>query len=229
MDSSSVYLQMGNFKAEHKNAYISDKETCENLDEYIKELESLKPDVAIIDSLQFIMKEDYAQLPYEAPCFEIIQKLRGWAMKNNSVLIVIGHVNKDGSFEGKNTIEHMFDAHLRMVYDKKENTRELSWEKNRKGDVNKSLYYEFGDGVLNFYTEQEYAKIKNNKDIEDYIIDAVKNYAYSLGKHTENFKNVKEYLKNNKHRIDDKNGVDVGIEFAKIISEATKKINSEEL
>lgn len=177
MSAVAVKHQLKRYSLEHNNAFIADKDMCPNMDAYINELEVLKPSLVIVDSLQVIAKEDYKDISEEAAAFEIIQKLRVWTEKNNAVLIIVGHVNKDGGFEGKNTIEHMFDAHLEMIYDKKRGTRTLSWAKNRKGIVGEVLYYEFGEETIEFYTESQYEIKKEkmsmvaflNKSFEEYF------------------------------------------------------------
>lgn len=195
MSSSSLLLQMERYKIQHKNAFIADKNTCKNLDEYVKELDELKPVVVIIDSLQVIIKEDYAGAPQEICAFNIIQRLRAWTEANNAILIVIGHVNKNGEFEGRNTIEHMFDAHLEMIFNKVKNTRTLSWTKNRKGPSDQTLFYMFGDKSIDFYTKEQFQHIKENKQFEDFIVEAMTNYLNSLDNSSENYKAFKKELK----------------------------------
>ena len=195
MSCSSVKQQMKRYAIEHKNAFISDVQMCPTIDSYIADLDEMKPSVVIIDSLQVIIKEDYSDVPLEKATYELIQKLRAWTEKNEAILIVIGHVNKDGGFEGKNTIEHMFDAHLRMIFDKAKNTRTLTWSKNRKGDVAKVLFYLFGSKSIEFYTPEQYQRIKEKKDLEDFVLDAISTYLNSLDKSTEVYKEFRKDLK----------------------------------
>ncbi len=175
MSASAIKDQMKRYAIGHKNAYIADREMCPTINEYINELNELKPKVIIIDSLQVITKEDYPDMSEEAAAFNIIQLLRKWTEKNKAVLIMVGHVNKDGGFEGKNTIKHMFDAHLEMIFDKKTGERTISWSKNRKGPLG-LLYYEFGKNRIEFFTPQEYEMKKNDKTFSDFLLDATINY-----------------------------------------------------
>ena len=156
MSAVSVKHQMKHYAIEHQNAFIADKGMCPNIDAYLKELEIIKPALIIVDSLQVIAKEDFPEISEAAAALDIIEKFRVFAEANRSVVIIIGHVNKDEKFEGKNTIEHMFDAHLEMIFDKKKNTRTLSWTKNRKGMVGKSLFYQFGEKSLEFFTPEQW-------------------------------------------------------------------------
>lgn len=182
MSASSVKSQMRRYMLNHKNAYIADAEMCPTLESFIKELDEICPKVVIVDSLQVIMKEDYANMTAEESGFSIIQMLRKWTNKNGAILIVVGHVNKNGEFEGRNTIQHMFDSHLEMIFDKKKQIRTISWAKNRKGSVGQVLYYEFGKDSIIFYTEEQFQTIKNKKVLEDYVFEMIVKFVESLDK-----------------------------------------------
>lgn len=227
MSSSSLAMQMKRYKISHKNAYIADKDQCPTIDSYIEELNCLKPSIVIIDSLQVIVKEDFSNLPTEKTAFEIIQRLRSWTEQNNAILIVIGHVNKDGGFEGKNTIEHMFDAHLEMIYDKKKNTRILSWAKNRKGASDVILYYEFGEKSIDFFTKEQYLKNKQNKGLEDFILDALTNYVNSFDKTSDNYKSFRKELKKDFQKILTLNDsfMDKTLKCAEKVKEQSERFN----
>lgn len=187
MTASRVKVQMNRYSIKHANAFIADKEMCGTLDSFIEDLDEFLPKVVIIDSLQFIMKEDYPNQSAETSSFDIIQKLRAWTDKNNAVLIVVGHVNKDGEFEGRNTIQHMFDSHMEMIYNKKRGTRTISWAKNRNGAVGEILYYEFGEDSIEFFTLQQFEAIKNNKSLEDCVSEMIKTFISSLDKKNANY------------------------------------------
>jgi predicted ATP-dependent serine protease len=187
MSASSVKNQMKRYEIQHENAYIADKEMCDNITLFIEELNELMPKVVIVDSLQVIMKEDYANVSADFSGFEIIQKLRNWTNKHDAVLIVVGHVNKDGEFEGRNTIQHMFDAHMEMIFDKKKNSRTLSWSKNRFGAVGKVLYYEFGEESMEFYTKEQYDILKNNKTLEEYIFEMINTFLNSINRKSSDY------------------------------------------
>ena len=191
MSASAVADQMKRYAISHNNAYIADKDSHPTLINYIEELEILKPKVVIVDSLQVLMKEDYADMSAEKSGYLIIQMLREWTEKNDAVLIVVGHVNKDGEFEGKNTIKHMFDAHLEMIFDKKKQTRTLSWSKNRKGSTADMLYYIFGEETIEFFTENQWDTRITNKTMSDFMADSVFSFIEMFKTH----KNYKDFYK----------------------------------
>ena len=185
MSAGAVKQQMNRYAISHENAFIADKETCPTVNDYINELNVLKPRVVIVDSLQVITKEDYEDMSEEKAAYDVIKILREWVEQNDAVLIMVGHVNKDGSFEGKNTIKHMFDAHLEMIFDEKKNTRTVSWSKNRKGPIG-MLYYEFGKEKINFLTPSQWDAKDNKKDLSKFVYDAMINFL-STYKGTDNY------------------------------------------
>lgn len=193
MSASSVKQQMKRYELNHANAYIADKEMCPTIQDYINEIDILKPKAIIIDSLQVILKEDCANQPVETAGFETIQVLRDWAEKNSAILIMVGHVNKDGGFEGKNTIKHMFDAHLEMIFDEKNNTRTISFSKNRKGDLGK-LFYSFGKEKIEFFTEKEWKNKDNSISLFDHMTDALVDFV-KMQQKTKNYTNIKKEIK----------------------------------
>lgn len=167
MTKSQVLNQVGNIKFSD-NVFISDKDDCYNFDIFMDEVEALRPRVVIIDSLQFIAKEDFAMtdiMSEEKACYEIIKRLREYLNKNNSILFLIGHNTKDGNFAGNNTIIQSVDAHIDMVYDKKENTRTMSWGvKNRKGRMGSIPYFIDNGKILFENIEQEVLGKEKNID-----------------------------------------------------------------
>jgi predicted ATP-dependent serine protease len=225
MSASSVKNQMKRYEIKHENAYIADKEMCNNITSFIEELNELMPKVVIIDSLQVIMKEDYCDVSPEKSAFEIIQKLREWTDKNDAILIVVGHVNKDGEFEGRNTIQHMFDAHLEMIFDKKKNTRTISWAKNRLGSIAQVLYYEFGKESMEFYTKEQYEILKNNKTLEEHVLEMTHIFLNSINRKNSNYSYFQKefYEKMDELSKSNKNSFEVNIESLIILKELLSK------
>jgi DNA repair protein RadA/Sms len=70
----------------------------------------------------------------------VMQKIIEFCKKTYTIAIVIGHVTKDGKFEGKQQIKHDLDAHAHIHFDlnKKSPTyglRIYSYSKNRCGPI----------------------------------------------------------------------------------------------
>ena len=68
-------------------------------------------------------------------------------MKNISVILV-GHINKEGSVAGPKTLEHMVDAVLTFEGDKKQSYRIIRATKNRYGSTNEIGVFEMTDTGL---------------------------------------------------------------------------------
>jgi len=178
MSASSVKDQTKTLNINHKNAYICDNKSCPKFEDFLIELDEVKPTIIIVDSLQVIAKEDYPNNSEDETHFMIIQKLRRWIEDNNAILIMVGHNTKDGEFRGANTIMQMFDAHLEMVHHKKENIRTIAWgQKNRKGPLG-MLYYEINDNGITFASKEE--KTSDNKTMVQHTIDSIVEYVNAL-------------------------------------------------
>lgn len=218
MSKEFVKKQMLRYKVENDNAFIVDKKACPNLDSFIKELNELKPKIVFVDSLQVLIKEDYGNVSSDKALFEIIQTLRTWAEENCAVMIIIGHVNKDGEFEGKNTIQHLFDAHLEMIYDKKKNIRTMTWAKNRFGNVDKKLFYKFGENSIIF------SELIDKKTLDENIFEMISNFIKSV-KYSPNYKIFEQELNDRMNKISTlkKTQFVINVEILKIMDELSKK------
>lgn len=108
-----------------------------NIDNIIATLDKAKPTLAIIDSIQTIFWED---LPSEAGSQGQVRvctvKLLELAKKNNIIVIIIGHVTKEGVLAGPKAMEHLVDAVLYLEGDKYHAFRILRATKNRFGSTN---------------------------------------------------------------------------------------------
>lgn len=178
MIKESVKDQTKDISIEHDNAFISDKNSCKNFDEYMNFLDEVKPRVVVIDSLQAIAQEDYSTMSEDAASLMIVSRLRNWIEQNNAVLILIGHVTKDDVFAGRNTIMQYMDVHIEMIYHKKENYRTISFgQKNRKGPMGQLFYKITGRGI-EFFTQEEW-EMSSKKEIRilsDVIASVQRNF-----------------------------------------------------
>ena len=219
MEGRNVKYQTRNLKMPKGSAYFSDANTCPTFEDYMDELESLKPTVVIIDSLQVIAKEDYAiqsKMTEDEANYHIIKTLREWCSKNNAILFLIGHNTKDGNFAGRNTLIQMMDAHIVMEHDKKEDCRKIYWgQKNRKGPMG-MLYYVFGKDEIEFKTEDEWNSKSSQLNYLDMIIKQTEKFIESLDKTNPQ---VKLFLKEWKTSMKEINKTEDDVKY---ISECTK-------
>ena len=196
MEDRSVKAQTDYIKMPKGSAYLSDVKSCPTFDEYMEELDKLKPSVVIVDSLQVIAKEDFiakGTMSEDDACYYIIKTLRDWCSKNNAILFLIGHNTKEGEFAGKNTIIQMMDAHIVMVHDKKNDCRTISWgQKNRKGPMG-MLYYDFGKEEIVFFLEEEWeSKEEGKRNLLSFVMNASSAYLSTIDKKNPNYNKFKK-------------------------------------
>lgn len=96
-----------------------------------------RPEILIIDSIQTMHLEDIASAPGGvAQVRESAAALTRFAKQSNTVLLLVGHVTKDGTLAGPKVLEHMIDASLLLEGGADSRFRTLRGQKNRFGAVN---------------------------------------------------------------------------------------------
>ncbi len=114
-----------------------------------KQIEEIKPDFVIIDSIQAIYS---ATIQSSAGSVSQIREccnfLMGLAKENNISIIVIGHVTKEGNIAGPKVLEHMVDAVIQFEGDKYKTYRILRSVKNRFGNTSEIGIFEMGNKGL---------------------------------------------------------------------------------
>lgn len=113
------------------------------------EIESTRPKVVIIDSIQTMYDDNLSSMPgtvtqvkQSAMCMINIAKTLGTAV------IIVGHVNKDGAIAGPKVLEHMVDSVLYFEGNKQHLYRIIRAAKNRFGSTNEIGVFEMGDDGL---------------------------------------------------------------------------------
>lgn len=123
-------------------------ETCVN--NIIPEINTIQPDVVIIDSIQTIYDENFPSsagsiTQVKQTTLQLINK----AKTDGISIIIVGHVNKDGAIAGPKVLEHMVDAVLYFEGDKQHAYRIVRSIKNRYGSTNEIGMFEMSDVGLN--------------------------------------------------------------------------------
>lgn len=105
-----------------------------DLEEILRELESLKPNLAVIDSIQTIFFPSLTSAPGSvAQVRECTSALMQVAKRENITLFIVGHVTKEGSIAGPRVLEHLVDTVLFFEGDRFASHRLLRSMKNRFG------------------------------------------------------------------------------------------------
>jgi DNA repair protein RadA/Sms len=99
--------------------------------------EKQKPKILVVDSIQVMHCEEISSAPGSvSQVREGAAMLVRFAKKTGTVLILVGHVTKDGSLAGPKVLEHMIDCSLMLESSTGTHFRTLRSQKNRFGAVN---------------------------------------------------------------------------------------------
>lgn len=107
------------------------------LESIMTTLQTLKPDVAVIDSIQTIYSSELTAAPGSvSQVRECAAQLTRVAKATGVTLIMVGHVTKEGSLAGPRVLEHIVDTVLYFEGDTQSSFRLIRAFKNRFGAVN---------------------------------------------------------------------------------------------
>ncbi|NMM37757.1 MAG: DNA repair protein RadA [Glaciimonas sp.] len=107
------------------------------LEKILKTLADLKPEVAVIDSIQTVYSDALSSAPGSvAQVRECAAQLTRVAKQNDITIILVGHVTKEGALAGPRVLEHMVDTVLYFEGDTHSSFRLVRAVKNRFGAVN---------------------------------------------------------------------------------------------
>ncbi len=105
------------------------------LEDILDALDSVKPSVVIIDSIQTVYSVEAGIIPGTVSQLKYCSnELIGWVKERESVLFITAHVTKDGTIAGPKSLEHMVDTVLSFERTK-DDVRFLRAQKNRFGSV----------------------------------------------------------------------------------------------
>lgn len=99
--------------------------------------QQLKPKVMVVDSIQVMHLNELQSAPGSvAQVRESAAFLTRYAKATGTILLLVGHVTKDGSLAGPKVLEHMIDCSMMLEGDNDSRYRTLRGHKNRFGAVN---------------------------------------------------------------------------------------------
>ena len=108
-----------------------------DVDAILASAEALKPRVLVVDSIQVVHSETLTSAPGSVSRVrDCAAQLTRYAKQTGTVLILVGHVTKDGSLAGPKVLEHMIDCSILLEGDHDSRFRTLRGQKNRFGAVN---------------------------------------------------------------------------------------------
>ena len=119
------------------------------LSDILEAVESLKPDVLIVDSIQTVYNEENESAPGSVSQVKDCTMSMMHVSKSLGIMVfVVGHINKDGNIAGPKVLEHMVDCVLYFEGDPHSSYRLLRAAKNRFGSTNEIGVFEMADKGL---------------------------------------------------------------------------------
>ena len=144
--ASQVKLRAKRLGVESDTLYIYSQTNFEAIKNQIDEI---KPQVLIIDSIQAIYSDTVTSSPGSVSqireCTNILMDI---AKNKNITVVVIGHVTKEGNIAGPKVLEHMVDTVIYFEGDRYKSYRLLRCMKNRFGTTNEVGVFNMCDDGL---------------------------------------------------------------------------------
>ena len=128
------------------NCFILTETSTQNI---FKQIESVQPDVIVIDSIQTLHSAQIESAPGSvSQVKECTAELLRFAKESDTPVLIVGHITKDGAIAGPKVLEHMVDTVLQFEGDRHHVYRILRAVKNRFGSSSELGIYEMqGNGL----------------------------------------------------------------------------------
>lgn len=113
------------------------------LDRIFTQIENVKPQLVVVDSIQTIASADIESAAGSvSQVRECAAALLRYAKESGVPVILVGHINKDGAIAGPKVLEHIVDTVIQFEGDRQYLYRILRAIKNRFGSTNEIGIYE---------------------------------------------------------------------------------------
>lgn len=146
--AEQVKLRSSRLGGVTKESYVL---AATNVHDIVATIDKLKDEISlvVIDSIQTIYSDDFSSAPgtvsqIRAATHELIT----YAKNHNIILLIVGHVTKEGQLAGPKVLEHMVDTVLYFEGDSSYHYRILRSVKNRFGSVNEIGVFEMTSSGL---------------------------------------------------------------------------------
>ncbi len=172
-EESARQLKLRADRIKHNNpqCYIVCETTLEGIFNHIKQV---SPDLVVIDSIQTISTQLVESSPGSVTqvreCSAAILK---FAKESGTPVLLIGHINKEGSIAGPKVLEHIVDTVLQFDGDQHYMYRILRSIKNRFGSTSELGIYEMRqDGLRQVSNPSELLLTQNHEGLSGVAISA---------------------------------------------------------
>jgi DNA repair protein RadA/Sms len=120
-----------------------------NVEKILAATAKVKPLVAVMDSIQTLYSDQLQSAPGSvAQVRECAAQLTRFAKSSGTVIVLVGHVTKEGALAGPRVLEHMVDTVLYFEGDTHSSFRLVRAIKNRFGAVNEIGVFAMSDKGL---------------------------------------------------------------------------------
>ena len=145
-----------------------------SMEKILGHIKNVSPDLLVIDSIQTISSEAIDSLPGSVSQIrECTGSILRVAKEKNLPVILIGHINKEGSLAGPKVLEHMVDVVLQFEGDRNHMYRILRSIKNRFGSTAEIGIFEMlGDGLREVVNPSELLLSHYNQNLSGVSIAA---------------------------------------------------------
>lgn len=122
------------------SVYIVTETSLENIFDHIEQVD---PQLLVIDSIQTIASDDIESAAGSvSQVRECAARLLRYAKESGVPVLIVGHINKEGSIAGPKVLEHIVDTVLQFEGDRQYMYRILRAIKNRFGSTSELGIYE---------------------------------------------------------------------------------------
>ena len=146
---------------------------CENnLEQVEKHIETLKPKVVIVDSIQAVYLSSIQSAPGSVTQIrECAGRLLVCAKNRNIPVFLVGHVTKDGTLAGPRILEHMVDTVLYFEGEQHHIYRVLRAIKNRFGSTNEIGIFEMQNrGLVDVMNPSELFLTNREEEVSGSVV-----------------------------------------------------------
>jgi DNA repair protein RadA/Sms len=154
-----------------KNCFVLTETLSQNI---LFEVDELKPDLLIVDSIQTLHSDLVESAPGSiSQIRHTAGELLKLAKETGMAIILIGHITKDGSLAGPKVLEHMVDTVLQFEGDPNLVYRILRTTKNRFGSTSEMGIFEMlGSGLREVANPSEILLSNSHNNLSGVAIGA---------------------------------------------------------
>ncbi|GHT32488.1 DNA repair protein RadA [Bacteroidia bacterium] len=169
--AQQLKLRSERLKMQNEECYIVGETSLEQVFAHV---ENVKPDILIVDSIQTIATElaesSAGSISQVRECTAMLLK---FAKETDTPVLLIGHINKEGSIAGPKILEHIVDVVLQFEGDQHYMYRILRSIKNRFGSTAELGIFEMRqDGLREVNNPSELLLSQNHEGLSGIAIAA---------------------------------------------------------